>query len=159
MLKAGRYLATAGAIAALALVGCGGGGGDPTAGSTPSLTWAVFLKKATPICERGTNRIDAQYSKAAEHVPKNDKNEDFMNEAAARIVIPVRREELQKIRALGLPAGHEKKIEAFLAALREGIETGERSHPAVRGSDGEEYAFEKAYVIAGHGQLGTCFRG
>jgi hypothetical protein len=152
-------MAMVGAIAVLALVGCGGGGGNATAGSTPSLTWAVFLKKATPICERGTDRIDALYSKAAEHVPKNDKNEHFMNEAAARIVIPIRREELRKIGVLGLPAGHEKKIEAFLAALQEGIERGERSHPAVRGSDGQEYAFEKAYLIAGHGRLGSCFRG
>jgi hypothetical protein len=146
------------AIGVLALIGCGGGG-DATAGSTPSLSWAVFLKKATPICERGTNRIGALYSKAAEHVPKNDKNEHFMNEAAARIVLPIRREELRRIRALGLPAGHEKKIEAFLAALQEGIERGERSHPAVRGSDGQEYAFEKAYLIAGRGRLGSCFRG
>lgn len=158
-MKTGRYLATAGAVAVLALVGCGGGGGDATAGGTPSLSWAVFLKQVVPICERGTDRIDVLYTKAAEHVPKNDKNEHFMNEAAARIVIPVRREELRKIRALGLPAGHEKKIEAFLTALQEGIERGERSHPAVRGSDGEEYAFEKAYLIAGHGRLGACFRG
>ncbi|HWC48489.1 MAG TPA: hypothetical protein VG448_06385 [Solirubrobacterales bacterium] len=149
----------AGAVVVLGLMGCGGGGGDATAGSTPSLSWAVFLKKATPICERGTDKIDVLYSKAAEHVPKDDKNEHFMNEAAARIVIPIRREELRKIRALGLPAGHEKKIEAFLAALQEGIETGERSHPALRGSDGEEYSFEKAYLIAGHGPLGACFRG
>lgn len=148
----------AGAVAVLALGGCGGGGGDATAG-TPSLTWAAFLKGATPICERGTNRIDVLYSKAAEHVPKNDKNEHFMNEAAARFVIPIRWEELRGIRALGLPAGHEKKIESFLAALREGIERGERDHPAVRGSGGEEWAFEKAYLIAGHGQLGSCFRG
>jgi hypothetical protein len=158
-LKGSRHLALLGAVAVLALAGCGGGGGNATAGSTPSLTWAVFLKKATPICERGTDRIDAFYTQAAEHVPKNDKNEHFMNEAAARFVIPIRREELRKIRALGLPAGHGKKIEAFLAALQEGIERGERSHPAVRGSDGQEYAFEKAYLIAGHGRLGTCFRG
>jgi hypothetical protein len=159
MLRAGRYLAMAGVIAALALVGCGGGSGDATAGSAPSLTWAVFRKKATPICERGTDRSDALYAKAGEQVPKDDKNEHFLNEAAVRIVIPIRREELRKIRALGLPTGHEKKIEAFLAALQEGIERGERSHPAVRGSDGEEYAFEKAYLIAGHGPLGSCFRG
>jgi hypothetical protein len=158
ILKAGRYLAVAGAICVVALIGCGGGG-DATAGSTPSLSWAGFLKKAKPICERGTDRIDALYTRASEHVPNNDKNEHFMNEAAARIVIPIRQEELRKIRALGLPAGHEKTIEAFLAALQEGIERGERSHPALRGSNGEEYSFEKAYLIAGHGPLGTCFRG
>jgi hypothetical protein len=158
-LKAGKHLTAVGALLLLAVGGCGGSDGNATAGNAPSLTQAEFMKKAKPICERGTDRIDALYAKAAEHVPKDDKNEHFMNEAAARIVIPIRREELRKIRALGLPAGHEKKIEAFLAALQEGIERGERSHPAVRGSDGEEYAFEKAYLIAGHGPLGSCFRG
>lgn len=158
-MKAGRYLAAAGILVLSALVGCGGGGGDASAGSAPNLTWAEFLKKATPICERGTDRIDVLYTRAAAHVPKDDKNEHFMNEAAARIVIPIRREELRKIKALELPAGKEKTVEAFLAALQEGIERGERSHPALRGSDGEEYAFEKAYLIASEHQLGSCFRG
>jgi hypothetical protein len=156
-LKAGRYLATAGVLVALAFGGCGGDG-NATAGSAPRLTQAQFLKKAKAICDRGTDRIDVLYTKAGEHVPKDDKNEHFMNEAAARFVIPVRREELRKIQALGLPAGKEKTVEKFLEALRQGIERGERSHPSLRGSDGEEYAFEKAYLIAGHGQLGSCFR-
>lgn len=159
-MKAGRYPVAACVLALLALAGCGSdGGGDATAGSAPSLSWAEFLKKATPVCEKGTDRIDVLYTKAAAHVPKNDKNEHFMNEAAARIVIPVRQEELRKIKALGLPAGHEKTVEKFLTALQEGIERGERSHPSLRGSNGEEYSFEKAYLIAGHGRLGTCFRG
>lgn len=158
-MKAGRYLAVAGFFVLLVLAGCGSGDGDATGGGAPTLPKAEFLKKAKAICEKGTDRIDVLYGKAGEHVPKNDKNEHFMNEAAARIVIPIRREELRKITALGLPAGDEKRVRAFLAALQEGIERGERSHPAVRGSNGEAYAFEKAYQIAGHGPLGTCFRG
>jgi hypothetical protein len=118
-----------------------------------------FLAKANAICERGTNKIDVLYTKAAAHVPKDDKGEHFMNEAAASFVIPIRRAELRKIRALGLPAGNEKTIEAFLAALQEGIERGERNHPSVRGSGGNEYAFEKAYLIGSKHQLGSCFRG
>ncbi|HEV2858409.1 MAG TPA: hypothetical protein VGW80_08410 [Solirubrobacterales bacterium] len=158
-MAAGRYLAVAGILLLLALAGCGGSDEGATAGTAATLSKAEFLKKANAICERGTDRIDAAYGRAGEHVPKGAENEDFMNEAAARIVIPVRREELRKIRALGLPAGNEETIEAFLVALKEGIERGERNHPSLRASGGASYAFEKAYKIANKHELSSCFLG
>jgi hypothetical protein len=151
-LKASRALTTAGVLVLLALCGCGGGDG-----SAP-LTKAEFLKKAKVICERGTGRIDVLYTKAGDEVPKNDKEEHFMNEAAARIVLPIRREELRKLKALGLPREGGRSIEQFLVALEEGIERGEESHPSLRAA-GVPYAFERAYALAGTTPLGACFRG
>jgi hypothetical protein len=158
MLRAGRYLVTAGAIVLLAVSGCGGSGDGAATQTTSSLAKAEFLKKAKAICERGTDRIDVLYSKAGEHVPKDDKEEHFMNEAAARIVLPIRREELQKLRALGIPREGGRSIEEFLEALEEGIERGEESHPSLR-AVGVPYAFERAYALAGTTPLGACFRG
>jgi hypothetical protein len=157
-LKASRALSTAGVLVLLALSGCGGGDGGPTTGTASSLTRAEFMKKAKVICSRGTDRINALYTKAGDEVPKNDKEEHFMNEAAARIVIPIRREELRKIRALGLPREGGRVVEEFLEALEEGIKHGEESHPSLRAA-GEPYAFERAYALAGTTPLGGCFRG
>jgi hypothetical protein len=137
-----------------ALVGCGAGGGE----STDVLTRAEFMKKAKVICTRGTDRIDAVYSKYSQRAAKVANSEHFMNEAAAKIVIPVRREELRKLSALGLPAEGGRSIQEFLEALEEGIERGEENHPSVRAA-GEPYAFERAYELAGHHVLGSCFRG
>jgi hypothetical protein len=157
-LEAGKYVTAVCAVALLMFCGCGGGDGGATAQSAQSLTRAEFLKRAKTICEKGTDRIDVLYGRAATHAPKNDPGEQFMNEAAARIVIPIRREELQKIRALGLPREGGRSIEEFLEALEEGIERGEESHPSLRGV-GEPYAFERAYALAGTTPLGSCFRG
>ena len=157
-MKAGKYLAAAGAAVLLALSGCGGGDGGATAETTSSLSKAEFMKKATAICARGTAKINAGYSRASAEATKRGAGEHFMNEAAARIVIPVRREQLQEIKALGLPAEDEETIEAFLEALQEGIERGEESHASLR-AGGPDFAFERAYVLANKHGLESCFFG
>lgn len=157
-MKAGKCLAAACVATLLALAGCGGDSSSAPAETAPTLTRAEFLKQAKAICEKGTDRIDVLYARASRRAPKNDPGERFMNEAAARIVIPVRREELRKLRALGVPREGGRKVEEFLEALEEGIERGEESHPSLR-AVGEPYAFERAYAVAGTTPLGNCFRG
>jgi hypothetical protein len=159
MMGAWRYLAVVGVVVLLALPGCGDGDEGTTVQSTSGPTKAEFLKQAKAICEKGTDRIDTLYTRASQHVPKNDPEEHFMNEAVARFVIPIRREELRKIEALGLPREDGRSMEEFLEALEEGIKRGEESHASLRASGGEEYAFQRAYTLAGHGVLGSCFRG
>lgn len=115
-------------VAALALVlaalltSCGSGGGsEPTV-----ISRAQFLVKAQAICEKGSTKIGKRYAYWAERAHLHADSEGFMNKMAAKVVLPLKVRQVQELRALSLPEAGKKKIEAFLAAMEEGIETGKK---------------------------------
>jgi hypothetical protein len=144
------------ALAAVFLVllptSCGSGGSE--AKVIPN---SEFLAKAQSICERGTAKIGKYYSYWGERARFHADSEEFMNKVAERIVIPVRTQELRRLRALGLPEGKEKKLRVFFAALEEGIAKGEKDRRTLRGSG--PYAFQRAYDMAAALGLQACFLG
>jgi hypothetical protein len=145
----------AGIAAALAVVptACGSGQ-DSQANVIPK---AQFLAKAQPICERGTAKMNRYYDSRVPQALKHADSEEFLNRVAQEIVIPVKRQEVKDLRALGLPAGSEKKLKAFLAAMEEGIELGTKDRRTLRSTG--PYAFRRAFEMAGDVGLEACFIG
>jgi hypothetical protein len=126
---------------ALLVAGCGGGetsGGEDTGAST--LTKAQFLRLGNAICAKGNEEIDAVYGRYAGKLPGEAK----MNQVAQEIVPPVRRKVVRRLRALDPPPREEKRVEAILAAMEEGIEKGEEDAASLRAA-GPAYAFWRAY--------------
>lgn len=140
-------------VAAVLPIACGSGGDA----ETTTISKAEFAAKAKAICSKGTRKIDAYYSAWSPKAARHADSEEFMNGVAERIVIPVRTREVRELRALGFPEGSEKKLEAFLAAMEEGIEKGRKDRRTLRG--GGSYAFERAFEMAESVGLQACFLG
>jgi hypothetical protein len=139
----------------LASVGCGGGGE-----SSGSLTKAQFLKKANAICAKGTKEFgkgDVAFWKR-HGGPRSDANQALTNELQLTVALPIRKEELRQIRALGLPRGSEQRVEKMLAAWQAGIKKGE-AEPASLDSAGPAYAFYKSYSMGIDYGLVKCWLG
>jgi hypothetical protein len=141
------------------LVGCGGSGGAPT-GSTSSLTKAQFLKRANAICARGGDefgRGDVAFWKR-HGGSRTNPSQALTNELQLTVLLPIRKEELRQIRALGTPQGDEKYVEKMLAAWEEGIQTGEEE-PSRLDSAGPDYAFYRTYSMGIDYGLAKCWLG
>lgn len=141
----------------LVLTGCGSGGGTE---STSSLTKAEFLKKANVICAKGGEEINQAYEEfSRKHVAGGKTpSEALLDEAAAEIVLPVRKREIRLLRALGTPSDSEQRVEAMLTAWEEGIEKGEEDPNSLRKA-GPEFAFYKSYSMGIDYGLTKCWLG
>lgn len=112
------------AIASLAIgllvAGCGGGG-DST--DSPEIDKATFVKQANKICEQTSGRMAAGLTSITSREQAKP-NYDF-TETQITVVkeayVPGLEEELQKIRALGIPEEKKKEIEAFLRSYTRAI--------------------------------------
>lgn len=144
--------------ALLALAGCGSGSG--TAESTSSLTKAQFLKQGNAICAKGGRQINEAYEAfSRKHVAGGKTpSEALLDEAAAEIVLPVRKREVRLLRALGAPSGQEEHVDEMLTAWEEGIEKGEEDPNSLRKA-GPEYAFYKSYSMGINYGLTKCWLG
>lgn len=156
--KSPRLLAVL-AVFGLLLVGCGGGGGG-TDSTTGTITKAQFLKQGNAICAKGTDEFgkgDVAFWK--QHGgPKSNASQALTNELQLTVLLPIRKEELRQIRALGLPRGDEHYVEKMLKAWEEGIRTGEEE-PDRLDSAGPNYAFYKTYSMGIDYGLTKCWLG
>ncbi|HKF81554.1 MAG TPA: hypothetical protein VKB23_01180 [Solirubrobacterales bacterium] len=116
----------------LSIVGCGGGDDDT---STDSLTKAQFVEQGNVICVKGEKGIEAKLQQfVKEDLPENRlPSKDQLTEVAEDILIPSVDEEVEEIRALGVPAEGAKEAKAVLAAYDQAIEEGEKD-PVTMGS-------------------------
>jgi len=139
----------------LVLGGCGSGSGTE---STTSLTKAQFLKKGNAICVKGGEEINKAYARfSREHVAGGKTpSQALLDEAAAEIVLPVRRREVRLLRTLGVPSGQEQYVDTMLTAWEEGIEKGEEDPRSLRLA-GPEYAFYKSYSMGNDYGLEKCW--
>jgi hypothetical protein len=105
------------AVAAL-WAGCGGGSDETgsTADSTATLTKAQFVKKADEICAERNEKFDASVEAVRNELQSADGSvrEEIANEAILSSLVPLMKEELAKLEALGFPAGEEKTISKML---------------------------------------------
>lgn len=124
-------------VAAVALLGgCGGGSTTVTTGS---LSKEAFVKKADAICTNGNERMQKGFST---YLRKNKKSIIALRHPSRAdyegliggVLVPNLEREIKEIRALGAPAGDEKRIEAIFAAWEEGIEVAENDPAAVKHS-------------------------
>jgi hypothetical protein len=140
-------------LAVVLPISCGSSGQSSKAEAIPN---SEFLAKARPICEKNNAELSKRYAYWAERAHFHADSEKFMDKVAAKIVIPGITREVRELRAVGLPEGREKKVEAFLAALEEGVEKGREDWHTLRGGP---YAFQRALDLADGVGLVACFTG
>jgi hypothetical protein len=116
-----------GALLALAaLAGCGGD--DEPSDFSPvvsdPLSKVEFLHEADRICFASEARIEA----AADDLVagRDDPNPAEVERVARSIVVPALESEVRAIRALGVPEGDQRQVEAIVAATEQGIAAIER---------------------------------
>jgi hypothetical protein len=141
-----------GLVLAALLASCGSG----ESSEAHVVSRPQFLAKAKTICKKGAEKISKQYAYWAERAHLHANSEEFMDKKAAKIEIPVKVQQLKELRALGLPEVGEKKLEAFLAAMEEGIEKGKKKPSTLRVGD---FAFQRAFEMAEGVGLKACFLG
>jgi len=119
------------AIIAMALVGCGGGSNDDgdssqIAVASTSISKAQFVRDANDLCAREKKKL---YPKAqtllnkdlgANGLPTEEQYLKTLN----TVLLPGLEMWVEKIGALGAPAGDESKVETFLASMQKGIDGG-----------------------------------
>jgi hypothetical protein len=146
----------AAALMALAAVGCGSS--ETTAEELPTLTKAQFLKKGKAICDQGNKVINAKFNRWGTKNAEENKiaTQQELNDFTARVVLPVRKMELRRLRALGIPHPGTQTVKSILVGMEEGIEEGERDHSSLLAVE-EEYAFAKAFELSFYYGLGSCW--
>jgi hypothetical protein len=112
----------AGALAIAIVAGCGGG--SDSSSSSSSLTKAQFIKQADAICEKGDKETSKEVEAFVEenNVDTNKPTKKQQEEVITEVVAPNVQGQVEQISELGAPSGDEKKIEAMVDAVEEGVE-------------------------------------
>jgi hypothetical protein len=154
-----NVIAIAGAALVLALTVAVSGCGDDAAEATGTIAKARFLKAADVICRQGTKEIGRLDLAAWRRYDPHHRaaGQAVLNKVALAL-LPAREKELRRIRALGLPRGHEKFVEAMLDAWAEGIAEG-RARPRRLRASGLDFAFYEAYEMGIDFGLEKCWLG
>jgi len=107
------FWAVVGALAAVALVVAGCGGGD----ETTSLTRAQFVKQGNAICKKQEDRRSKMILDAVESAPKDKELPQSAQKALVLQTLPPYEEMAEELEDLGAPEGDEAKIEALVEAM------------------------------------------
>lgn len=142
-------------------LGCGSSG-DAAEVSTASkvVPKAQLLKEGSAICAQGNKTINAAFDRfgrknaAADHIATQAE----LNAEAAKVVLPVRRMELRRLRALGVPAQDRERFEVMISAMEEGIARGEKDNDLLLANK-VRYAFRKASEVGIRFGLVDCWLG
>jgi len=105
-------------VLALAFGGCGGG----EATSAPVVSKTTFLAKMEAACTRAYNEIKKEFHafvKGSKAKPFSTPAE--LEEYAETVIVPIRKRQLEEMRAIGAPKGEEDRVEAIYAAYDDGI--------------------------------------
>lgn len=143
--------------------GASSGSGGKTSGetSTPSggLSKAEFVKQANAICEQGKKQ---SLAKMAAYVKKQkggsgQPNPALLVKAVKAVFLPGVETQIDEIRALGAPPGDEAKVEAFLAALEEGVNAADEGSGSPNAAFGQ--SFKRSAKLAREYGLDGCAYG
>jgi hypothetical protein len=123
-------------ILAVAFAGIGCGGGDSSSG--PTISKAAFVKKADAVCQGGNSRMEVAFA----HFLEENKNVKKPSEAESeklvgKVIVPNLKREIKELRALGVPSDDEDRVDAFISAVEEGLETAEGNPQAAVSSSSE----------------------
>lgn len=116
-----RLLALLAAGAAIALIAVGCGGGSDNTESTSSLSKAEFVKKGNAICAKGEKEIEEGVEKFAKenNLSNKEPSKAQLKELTNDVLIPIVRNQVDDIRALGIPSGDEQEVEAIFSGVEE----------------------------------------
>jgi alkanesulfonate monooxygenase SsuD/methylene tetrahydromethanopterin reductase-like flavin-dependent oxidoreductase (luciferase family) len=145
------------APAAALLAGCGGDG-------TTTLVRAEFVAGANEICAETRARIESEFtaygtSEARRRAEKGQRSgaltaDEVAAKVALRIILPALEDEVDKLRAVGLPDRASDRAEELLEAFDEGVRTA-KAHPERAARDGSE-AFGEARRLAREFGIESC---
>jgi hypothetical protein len=118
-----RFIALLAALAAISMIVAGCGGGSDSSSSS-SLTKAQFIKQADAICEKGNKASNEEVEEFAKenNVNTSKPTKEQQEEVIAQVVAPNVQGQVEEISDLGAPEGDEKKIDAMVGAVEEGVE-------------------------------------
>jgi hypothetical protein len=138
-----------------------GSGGSSGETGTPSggLSKSEFVRQANAICEK---RKKQSLAKMAAYVKEHKSGSEPANpalivEAVKAVFLPGVQTQVDEIRALGAPPGDEAKVEAFLAALEEGVEDATEASGAPGAAFGQ--SFKRSAELAREYGLDGCAYG
>ncbi len=119
-------------VVALLIGGCGG---SSDSSSGPTISKAVFIKKADAVCQGSIERIEKAF---VAYLRKSGKGthpgKAAEEELVGKVLVPSVKREVKELRALGAPSGDEDRVGAIVEALEEGVETAESDPKAVTAS-------------------------
>jgi hypothetical protein len=140
-----RYLTLLVALMVLSVVaGCGS-----TESEEGTLTKAQFAKRANLICSNASNE---QAKNAGPYLSKHPNAEEA--ELLEMVGIPPLEKELEELRALGLPRGHEAQAEAFIEEFEKALD--ELKEDPAAALPPQDNPFEKANSLAEKYEYGDC---
>jgi hypothetical protein len=131
------------AVVAIAMIAAGCGSSDDNTDSTGSLTKAEFVKQGNAICAKGNKEIEEGFEEFAKenNLPKNKRpSQAQLAEAVEEVVLPAVNEQVESIRALGLPKEGGKEADEVLAAAEQGIEKGEEDPARLASEKNDPFA-------------------
>ncbi len=167
-----RLILMSAAVLAIVLIvaGCGGGsdsttgdgGSSPDGGATTdggdattaSITKAQLIAGADAVCTKGGKESEAEF---ASYVRENEipegkePTEAQYAEIADEILVPALQQQVDEIRALGVPAEDEAQVEAILNALDEAIEEIEAADPKVAVQSAPKFLADAGELIQDYG--------
>jgi hypothetical protein len=152
------FVVAGAALMALALAVAGCGGGETAAEELPRLPKAQLIKKGEAICDQGNEAITAKFNRWGQKNSEAGKvaSPKELADFTAKVVLPVRKMELRRLRALGIPHPGAHAYRDILAAMEEGIEKGELDHVSMQ-AVGDDYAFAKAFDLSIAFGLKSCW--
>jgi hypothetical protein len=140
---------------ALVVAGCGSDSSSSSdsdgssSSDSPPITQALFVVKGDGICEKGRKEVEADFAaylkkekikelgESSESAAETKKHEA---EIVETIALPALREQVEKLKALGIPDGAEDETEEFLEAVEEDIAIGEEDPQALFSSAEKTFA-------------------
>lgn len=127
----------AGALVLVLLVAGCGSGGDTTAAA---ISKRVLLAKANAACAKDNEELSAAFDRL-----RGGQHSDEVRFAVEN-VIPVREEQLRRLRRLGPPFEDAERFEEILVAMEDGIRRGKQNPPSLLALE-DKYAFAKAFEL------------
>ena len=153
-----RASATTVLVAFLALVaGCGDDESDDgTTTTTTALTKQEFVREANRICTRTDDKLERASRQFFADAPSGQEAPpEEVEQFGEKTVYPTIQDEIDRIRALGAPAGDEDQVEALLDAAQRGLDT-LKDHPDQLAKGAAAPAFDEANKLAGNYGLDRC---
>jgi hypothetical protein len=140
-------------LVALAVIVTGCGGSSST---TAAITKAEFVKKGNAICTAGNERVQKEVNSyigksGLKEGEEPSKAQD--EELAETILLPSVSQEVEEIKALGIPSEEGEGAEAVIESAEESIAKGEEDPAAVISS---ENTFAKTNKLAHDYGLTVC---
>jgi hypothetical protein len=146
-------IAAIAAVAAIAVAGAGCGGGDDDS-STTALSKDEFVTQANQICADGNDKVDAA---AKDVFSSGQPSQDDVNSFVTDTVIPNIQDQIDQIRALGIPEGDEDQVNAILDSAQSDIDAAKEDPTII--SDAKGDPFKETNKLAAAYGLNECANG